>query len=197
MLGRADTYVLGPPYGVRVPASCGRTHLRRAAGAPRYVRRRVPAAGVPYVPRTVWCTPQVLGVISNQRTPKTREWIRSTYMSEAASLEGVLLRFVIGRHASVVKSALARQHRQRPPLTLGHAMGPRGARPPPGCCGGLPGACPTSPIPPPFAVHSAGTASTRTTRSACAPSGGSTVTWSSSPQATSRRLQTPKPLHPP
>ena len=46
----------------------------------------------------VRCTPQVLGVISNQRTPKTREWIRSTYMSEAASLEGVLLRFVIGRH---------------------------------------------------------------------------------------------------
>jgi len=42
--------------------------------------------------------PQVLGVISNQRTPKTREWIRSTYMGEAASLEGVLLRFVIGRH---------------------------------------------------------------------------------------------------
>jgi hypothetical protein len=39
----------------------------------------------------------VLGVISNQRTPKTREWIRSTYMGDAASLEGVLLRFVIGR----------------------------------------------------------------------------------------------------
>ena len=40
----------------------------------------------------------VLGVISNQRTPKTREWIRGTYMGEAAALEGVLLRFVIGRH---------------------------------------------------------------------------------------------------
>ena len=36
-------------------------------------------------------------MISNQRTPKTREWIRSTYMGDAASLEGVLLRFVIGR----------------------------------------------------------------------------------------------------
>ena len=50
--------------------------------------------GVLYVRRT----PQVLGVISNQRTPKTREWIRGTYMGEAAALEGVLLRFVIGRH---------------------------------------------------------------------------------------------------
>ena len=56
----------------------------------------VQASGVLYVPHTV--ETQVLGVISNQRTPKTREWIRSTYMVEAASLEGVLLRFVIGRH---------------------------------------------------------------------------------------------------
>ena len=56
----------------------------------------VQASGVLYVPHTV--ETQVLGVISNQRTPKTREWIRSTYMAEAASLEGVLLRFVIGRH---------------------------------------------------------------------------------------------------
>ena len=56
----------------------------------------VQASGVLYVPHIV--APQVLGVISNQRTPKTREWIRSTYMAEAASLEGVLLRFVIGRH---------------------------------------------------------------------------------------------------
>ena len=40
----------------------------------------------------------VLGVVTNQRTPQTREWIRRTYMVDASSLDGVLLRFVIGRN---------------------------------------------------------------------------------------------------
>ena len=39
----------------------------------------------------------VLGVISNQRTPDTRQWIRQTYMADASTLDGVLLRFVIGK----------------------------------------------------------------------------------------------------
>jgi len=39
----------------------------------------------------------VLGVVSNQRTPATRDWIRQTYLAEAAKLDGVVLRFVIGR----------------------------------------------------------------------------------------------------
>ena len=39
----------------------------------------------------------VLGVVSNQRTPETRQWIRKTYMADAVGLEGVLLRFVIGK----------------------------------------------------------------------------------------------------
>ena len=33
----------------------------------------------------------VLGVVSNQRTPETRQWIRTTYMADAAGLDGVLL----------------------------------------------------------------------------------------------------------
>ena len=45
-------------YAYQPPACC--TYRRhRAAGAPRYVRPytvRVSASGVPYVPRTVWCT---------------------------------------------------------------------------------------------------------------------------------------------
>jgi hypothetical protein len=44
----------------------------------------------------------VLGVISNPRTPNTRDWIRSTYMATALSTRAarsgrVLLRFVMGR----------------------------------------------------------------------------------------------------
>ena len=51
----ADTYVPGPRMGYAYwPPACYTYQRRRAAL--RYVRVRSPASGVPYVPRTVWCT---------------------------------------------------------------------------------------------------------------------------------------------
>ena len=51
----------------------------------------------------------VLGIISNPRTPHTRDWIRRTYLSTAPSSDAALIRFVMGRRGLSEKDSQALQ----------------------------------------------------------------------------------------
>jgi len=54
----------------------------------------------------------VLGIISNPRTPHTREWIRRTYLSTAPPTEVALVRFVMGQRglSGVDQRKLKKEH---------------------------------------------------------------------------------------
>ena len=72
LLHCADPCVPGPPYctyRLRVPTSCV---LYVPGGTGQLVRHgayavHVPASGLPYVPRTVWCTPGLPAIASGGR----------------------------------------------------------------------------------------------------------------------------------